>query len=80
MNKLAKIFGDNVKKQRKKRDISQEHLAHISKLDRSYMSRVERGVVRITLEKVYQIAIALDCEPSELLPNRKIPGLLDKDS
>ncbi|WP_196229870.1 helix-turn-helix domain-containing protein [Teredinibacter turnerae] len=80
MNKLAKLFGDNIKRQRKKQGISQEDLALLCRLDRSYMGRVERGIVRITLEKVYQIAIALDCEPAELLPNRKIPGLLDKDS
>ena len=80
VNKLAKLFGDNIKRQRKKQGISQEDLALLCRLDRSYMGRVERGIVRITLEKVYQIAIALDCEPAELLPNRKIPGLLDKDS
>lgn len=30
-------------------------------------------------QRVYQIAIALDCEPAELLPSRNIPGLLEKD-
>jgi transcriptional regulator with XRE-family HTH domain len=76
VNKLATLFGENVKKQRKSRGISREDLAHICGIDRSYMSRVERGIVRITLEKVYIIAIALGCEPGELLPSIKIRHLL----
>ena len=76
VNKLARLFGENVTKQRKHRGVSQETLAHVCGIDRSYMSRVERGIVRITLEKVYIIAKALDCEPSELLPSIKTPHLL----
>lgn len=76
VNKLARLFGENVKKQRKHRGISQEDLAHTCGIDRSYMSRVERGIVRITLEKVYIIAKALNCEPGELLPSIKTPHLL----
>lgn len=76
VNKLAKLFGENVRKQRKRRGISQEDLAHVCGIDRSYMSRVERGIVRITLEKVYVIARALDCDTSDLLPPIKTPNLL----
>lgn len=76
MNKLAQLFGENVRKQRNRLGVSQENLAHICGIDRSYMSRVERGIVRITLEKVYIIATALECEPSELLPSIKTPHLL----
>lgn len=76
MNKLAILFGENVKKQRKSQEISQEDLAYICGIDRSYMSRVERGIVRITLEKVYVIAQALNCDPCELLPSIKTRNLL----
>lgn len=76
VNKLAKLFGENVRRQRKCRGVSQEDLAFFAGIDRSYMSRVERGIVRITLEKVYLIAKALDCEPGELLPSIKTPRLL----
>lgn len=75
VNKLAKLFGENVRQQRQRRGISQEDLAFVAGIDRSYMSRVERGIVRITLEKVYLIAKALECEPSELLPSVKTPKL-----
>lgn len=77
VNQLARLFGENVKKQRKRRGISQEDLAHVCGIDRSYMSRVERGIVRITLEKVYIIALALQCKPEDLLPSIKTPHLLD---
>lgn len=76
VNELARLFGENVKKQRKRRGISQEDLAHLCGIDRSYMSRVERGIVRITLDKVYIIAKALHCEPCDLLPSSKVPTLL----
>ncbi|MBF4400793.1 helix-turn-helix domain-containing protein, partial [Vibrio anguillarum] len=39
-----------------------------AEIDRSYMSRIERGKINITLEKLYQIADALGCDVKELLP------------
>jgi transcriptional regulator with XRE-family HTH domain len=68
MNNLEICFGQNVRKARKKRGISQERLALSAEIDRSYMSRIERGIVSITLPKVYVIAKALNCEVTELLP------------
>lgn len=69
MNKdLAIEFGLLVRKIRKEKGISQEHLAFITGIDRSYMGRIERGKVNVTLEKLYQLAKALECEPSDLLP------------
>jgi transcriptional regulator with XRE-family HTH domain len=32
------------------------------------MSRIERGKINITLEKLYKIAETLDCDAKELLP------------
>nr|WP_186348508.1 helix-turn-helix transcriptional regulator [Pseudomonas lundensis] len=37
-------------------------------IDRSYMGRIERGEVNITVEKLYRIASVLACDPSGLLP------------
>ncbi|MDM3558479.1 helix-turn-helix transcriptional regulator, partial [Proteus mirabilis] len=34
----------------------------------SYVGRIERGEVNITVEKLYHIANVLKCSPSELLP------------
>lgn len=48
--------------------ISQDALALACSLDRSYVGRIERGEVNITVEKLYRIAGELACDPSSLLP------------
>ena len=70
MHQLAKIVGDKIREQRKAQGISQDALALACKVDRSYMGRIERGEVNITLEKLYRIASALECEAKCLLPDR----------
>ncbi|MBM4898876.1 helix-turn-helix transcriptional regulator [Vibrio parahaemolyticus] len=68
MKDLAKKFGDNVRSIRKDKGISQDKLALTADIDRSYVGRIERGEVNITLEKAYQIAQVLDCDIRDLLP------------
>ncbi|PNH79167.1 helix-turn-helix domain-containing protein [Vibrio diazotrophicus] len=68
MKDLAKKFGHNVRAMRKDKGISQDALALTADIDRSYIGRIERGEVNITLEKVYQIASVLSCDVKELLP------------
>ena len=62
-------FGLTVKKIRTERNISQEKLALLCSIDRSYMGRIERGEVNITLERLYELANALNIPVYELLPN-----------
>lgn len=69
MEQLAKALGTLVRTQRKTCGLSQDALALACNIDRSYMGRIERGEVNITVEKLYQIAKTLDCEPSALLPS-----------
>ncbi|WP_276488402.1 helix-turn-helix domain-containing protein [Ectopseudomonas mendocina] len=68
MDKLAKALGERIRMQRKACRISQDVLALACSLDRSYVGRIERGEVNITVEKLYRIAGELACEPSSLLP------------
>ena len=68
MEQLAKALGARIRTQRKARQISQDALALICNIDRSYMGRIERGEVSMTIEKLYRIASALDCDPASLLP------------
>ncbi|MDT4837049.1 helix-turn-helix protein [compost metagenome] len=68
MDNLAKALGKRIRTQRKACRISQDALALACSLDRSYMGRIERGEVNITVEKLYRIASELACEPSCLLP------------
>ena len=68
MSELTIQFGQLVRKYRKEKNMSQEQLALLCNIDRSYMGRIERGEVNITLEKIYELAKALDVTPKNLLP------------
>ncbi len=68
MKDLAIQFGLNLRNKRKELGISQDKLALLAEIDRSYSGRIERGEVNITLEKAYQLAEALGCDVRELLP------------
>ena len=63
----AQKFGARLRQLRKERNVSQDELALRAQIDRSYMGRIERGHVNITLEKVYRLANALGCEAKDLL-------------
>lgn len=68
MSELSIAFGLLVRKHRKEKNISQEKLALLCNIDRSYMGRIERGEVNITIERLYELANALDVHPTDLLP------------
>jgi transcriptional regulator with XRE-family HTH domain len=68
MDKLAKALGERIRAQRKACGISQDALALACSIDRSYVGRIERGEVNITIEKLYRIAGVLACNPSSLMP------------
>ena len=53
-------FGRRVREVRKSKGISQERLAEMAGIDRSYMGNIERGEKNITLKKAYEICDALD--------------------
>ena len=68
MTNLAKSFGDKFKVKRKETGLSQDDVALHSGIDRSYIGRIERGEVNISLEKVYLLAEVLSCKAHDLLP------------
>ncbi len=68
MKDLAIKFGERIRQKRIQIGISQDKLALLSEIDRSYVGRIERGEVNITLEKAYQLAEVLNCDICELLP------------
>jgi transcriptional regulator with XRE-family HTH domain len=53
-------FGEKVRQIRKEKGLSQEALADLAGIDRSYMGHIERGDQNITLTKIHQIADALE--------------------
>ncbi len=69
MNSSLSIeIGKRIREQRRLANISQEKLALKAEIDRSYMGRIERGEVNITVDKLYQIGAVLECKVSDLLP------------
>lgn len=68
MSELTVQFGQLVRKYRKERNMSQEQLALLCNMDRSYLGRIERGEVNPTLEKIYELAKVLNILPQSLLP------------
>lgn len=60
-------FGKRVREMRKTKGLSQERLAEMAGIDRSYMGNIERGEKNITLKKAYEICDALDVEIQDLV-------------
>lgn len=55
-------FGQKVKELRKQKGLSQEGLALLCDLDRSYIGGVERGERNISLINIYKISKALNID------------------
>lgn len=66
-NSLNKIFANNLRKKRKENDLSQEQLADLCNLHRTYIGSVERGERNITLDTLERIAKTLNIDVCELL-------------
>lgn len=60
-------FGNKVRERRKKLGLSQEALADIAGVHRTYIGMIERAEKNITLENIGKLAKALKVEISEIL-------------
>lgn len=59
-------FGENIRNIRLERGLSQEKLAELSGLDRTYIGGIERGERNIAVINIIKIASALKVEIDEL--------------
>ena len=64
---LIKAFGENFRKVRESKNLTQEELAYRCELPLSQVGRIERGVHSPTLSTLYILADGLDVEPMTLL-------------
>lgn len=64
---IKKIFGAKLREIRQEKALSQEALANVCELDRTYIGGVERGERNISLINIVRIANALEVSPSILL-------------
>lgn len=60
-------FGHNVRALRQKLDLSQEALADLAELHRTYISSLERGERNVSLLNIVKIARSLGVQAGELL-------------
>lgn len=60
-------FGHRVRELRHGLGLSQEALAERSRLHWSYLGRVERGQVNLTLHNIVAISDVLDVDPGDLM-------------
>ena len=70
MNIKSKI-GMRIKELRGNKKISQEKLAEIADLDRTYVNSVENGKRNISIENIEKIAEALDVSIQEFFKDLK---------
>lgn len=63
--------GKKIRLYRKARKLTQEELGEYLKIDQSYIGRIERGEVNITLETLYKISNALRINPFQLFEDEK---------
>ena len=68
MTELSKEIGKLLRATGLEQGITQEFLALQCGIDRSYLGRIERGEVNLTVEKLYEIASALNVNVKDLLP------------
>jgi transcriptional regulator with XRE-family HTH domain len=65
-NDLLKKLGIRIREKRKTIGWTQEDLASIAQIDRSYIGGVERGERNLTFSVLCQICAALKCDIAEL--------------
>ena len=66
-NKIGLVCGGVIKSYRQRLGISQEELAHLADVDRTFVSRLERGIRQPTITTLIQLAKALEIPASELV-------------
>ncbi len=61
------VFGQRLRETRLKRGLAQERLAELAGLDRTYISKIEKGERNISLVTAARLARALGVDMKELL-------------
>ena len=64
------VFAANLRRLRYERGLSQEVLAYEAGVNRSYLSKLEKGASYAGLEIIGKLADVLGVEPAELLRRR----------
>lgn len=65
-DRLLRLFADNMKRVRHDKQLSQEALADLCDLDRTYISGIERKRRNLSVRNIQRIADALDVDVRDL--------------
>ena len=63
---VLKAFGERVRELRAQKGLSQEELAQLAKIDRTYIGGIERGERNAGIKNVWRIADALGVPAADL--------------
>ena len=66
---ILSVIGNAVRKERRHRLWTQERLAEMSHVDRSFLSKIERGEVNVSVLTLCEIAKALNINIIDLFTN-----------
>jgi len=67
LSDISSVFGEVLRQHRVERNISQEELAYLAGVDRTFVSRLERGVRQPTITTLIGIGLALDIPAADLV-------------
>jgi transcriptional regulator with XRE-family HTH domain len=71
---VLKLFGERVREIRMLRGLSQEELARLAKIDRTYIGGIERGERNAGIKNVWRIADALGVPAADLFREESANG------
>lgn len=66
---VRKIFGENVRKARRSKNLTQEKLADKAELHFTYIGQIERGLRNPSLINIYKLVKALNIPISQIFPS-----------
>jgi transcriptional regulator with XRE-family HTH domain len=63
-----KMFGDNVRRERSARGLTQDRLAELAEISTRNLQKVEAGELNILFTTIVRIQLALKCAWKKLMP------------
>lgn len=70
-NGVERAFGDEMRKARLKRNMSQMGLYKVTGLDRTFISDLERGIQAPSIRTIFRVARGVGIEPESLIEKTK---------
>jgi transcriptional regulator with XRE-family HTH domain len=71
---MRRLVGNNVRRLREKKGLTQEQFADVSGFSQQYISSLERGRRNPTIITIYELAVALGVSHMDLVRPRKAFG------